>query len=700
MELIAISVDTSFTTLVKGKGHKYVKRELKDAGPPKKYRYWYKMPRAGMVTSSSLHVGAKFQHGTGDNAGHYEITGGPTVLGRYAVKHDETGEVKQMTVDELKTFIHRHHDNRSLLAGLEKRKKAFLAAWKHGTDKQVKAREKDLLDFARGYWGQTTNSDRYIAVVKRDNPRRITPIGSRQRRTAEDIRRAKEQQDQILQRVVDAYKIEDRTAIKNAREEWTTHRARYGNLSTGYRQKVTAAREEAQRTRAARREQARKIKARNAAQEKSRKAYAKHKSKWAREGMPRPKNSVGMQVREMNTPAWKNHYQNHIATFGGASVASDSTSNRYSFTVRDENGRQITQGFSRTIEQETPSGFATAKPGVPVVDLHNSYLKISDSMRGGDWNAMKLYARQEDWLKEATRNLGADEKSNVVVTIYADINVGKYYWATQGFRYRGNSDRTSHLNSMLRTLDRLIAGDSMARTKGGHQKSMTDLGWSMDKLRTYRDYLQGEVTKANSGIPNDQKVEPWELFDNDPNGPPVYVKNSDWVQGNDPSKRYIKCTLSKFLMLQAPSWNAVKHVHGVTDRDKQSIAAGDRRRGAAAMAAAKAGKPWDWLGDNVNEKLAAIQKSLFGFVTRVLNPTVVEEADAIRFTLSKSKPLQKEPENYDDGIREDDLPSYEDEVALAEIAEADNGVLMMDDVIALFDEILSTPDEPKGEEKE
>ena len=96
-------------TLQKAAGHKYVKRELKDPGPPRKYRYWYRDPAGGLVTSDSLHEGASFRHGKGEDAGHYHIKkveDHPEHGKRVFVAHDETGHEQWMTHDELRDHIH------------------------------------------------------------------------------------------------------------------------------------------------------------------------------------------------------------------------------------------------------------------------------------------------------------------------------------------------------------------------------------------------------------------------------------------------------------------------------------------------------------------------------------------------------------------------------------------------------------------
>jgi hypothetical protein len=179
MELIGIT--SSFTTLVKGRGHKYIKREIKDPGPPKKYRYWYKNPRAGIVTDSALHVGAKFRFGEGNKKGHYTITavdGNQVTIQHDELDSDHTHHTRTLTIDELKNIIHtgQHELGEDRSRGWDRRKKAFIAAWKHGTDRQVEAREKDFLDYARGYWGRTGNTENQIEQIKRTTSRRGQPV--------------------------------------------------------------------------------------------------------------------------------------------------------------------------------------------------------------------------------------------------------------------------------------------------------------------------------------------------------------------------------------------------------------------------------------------------------------------------------------------------------------------------------------------
>ena len=106
MELIRIEIIPSpgFATVVKGAGHRYVKRE--PTGKPKpKYRYFYKEPKGGIVSSDGAKVGAKFRHGKEGEHGHYEVTDKHDD-GTVTVKHDETGHETRISHDELRDMIH------------------------------------------------------------------------------------------------------------------------------------------------------------------------------------------------------------------------------------------------------------------------------------------------------------------------------------------------------------------------------------------------------------------------------------------------------------------------------------------------------------------------------------------------------------------------------------------------------------------
>jgi len=147
---------TGFATLIKGKGHNYIKREL--TGKPKpKYRYWYRLPKGKIVHRDNVKVGAKFRHGKGEHAGHFEITEVTSETRQvgleyipvdvYRIKHDETGEERLVSQAELEHLIHAgdHELGESPADKTARLFRDYKQVLKTGTDKQVK-RIRDHLD--------------------------------------------------------------------------------------------------------------------------------------------------------------------------------------------------------------------------------------------------------------------------------------------------------------------------------------------------------------------------------------------------------------------------------------------------------------------------------------------------------------------------------------------------------------------------
>lgn len=101
----------SFEVLVKGAGHKYIKRVATGKEKPK-WRYIYNVQKKGVVTDTDLHEGAKFKTSTkgGHDQGHFHVlsahkddSGNVTHV---TIKHDENGEEKTVSVEELKNMVH------------------------------------------------------------------------------------------------------------------------------------------------------------------------------------------------------------------------------------------------------------------------------------------------------------------------------------------------------------------------------------------------------------------------------------------------------------------------------------------------------------------------------------------------------------------------------------------------------------------
>ena len=137
--------------LEKGAKHKYVKRE--PTGKPKpKWRYWYKNPLGGIVSSDGIKVGTSFRHGAGEGKGHYKVTATHDD-GTMTIQHDETGHEQKVSVEELRGLLHGgdHEVGEKPSDMFERLKKDMLQTAKTGSkDQQKKMREK-LKKFAQGY---------------------------------------------------------------------------------------------------------------------------------------------------------------------------------------------------------------------------------------------------------------------------------------------------------------------------------------------------------------------------------------------------------------------------------------------------------------------------------------------------------------------------------------------------------------------
>lgn len=96
---------SGFEVMVKGKKHKYVLRVPTGKIKPK-WRYYYELPRGGIINREKLVQGATFRHGAGDEAGHYhvkEIHDDGTV----SIYHDVTKKKTRMKIAELRDLAHR-----------------------------------------------------------------------------------------------------------------------------------------------------------------------------------------------------------------------------------------------------------------------------------------------------------------------------------------------------------------------------------------------------------------------------------------------------------------------------------------------------------------------------------------------------------------------------------------------------------------
>ena len=120
--------------LMKGAGHKYIRR-VPTKNPPPRYRYFYSAGGgAGLGHADEIATGAAFKLSHGGQDGHFHVVAegeGDTVR----VRHDETGHEVEITRAALAAMLHREHA--SLVTAHAKRAAEDLhAVRRHGTDAQ------------------------------------------------------------------------------------------------------------------------------------------------------------------------------------------------------------------------------------------------------------------------------------------------------------------------------------------------------------------------------------------------------------------------------------------------------------------------------------------------------------------------------------------------------------------------------------
>jgi hypothetical protein len=119
-ELVIILVDMD---LEKGAGHKYLKR-VPTGKPKPKYRYIYAYPtRKKLVEEDHLVAGAKLKVEHAGHDGHFEVEHHDKEKGIVRLKHDESGKIAHIHVDDLHGMVSSYHKKKGT-AEAQKKKRA------------------------------------------------------------------------------------------------------------------------------------------------------------------------------------------------------------------------------------------------------------------------------------------------------------------------------------------------------------------------------------------------------------------------------------------------------------------------------------------------------------------------------------------------------------------------------------------------
>ncbi len=259
-----------------------------------------------------------------------------------------------------------------------------------------------------------------------------------------------------------------------------------------------------------------------------------------------------------------------------------------SMAFGNDDGRPVTLGCERSFVEDPFEGFV----------FYNTTTTLHPEYGDADFSP-QLYIRQEDFWRNLTENFSERDKAQVKVEIQASGDVGKYFWALQGYRYATPETRLQHLSSLLRGLGELGGLDASGNRRKlpkhvldekGNDASIYDLGYSTGQVKELFERLKVEMQlAANSEAHEDEKIEPWELLNFGPQREPgVYLRQNTF------SPDLLSCSLMKHIMIQeeGSAWDAKKHVHAPTQRDLEGIEVGDRHRASSGYVAKKQGSPW------------------------------------------------------------------------------------------------------------
>jgi len=126
--------------VTKGAGHKYIRRE-RTGNPKRPWRYYYTVTAGkGIGHEDTIHEGAAFRVKHAGKEGHFHVTkvDGDDVT----IRHDESGHTETVKRSAFVAMLHREHAE-AIGKAREKAKRDLEAARKHGTPKQVAARERE-----------------------------------------------------------------------------------------------------------------------------------------------------------------------------------------------------------------------------------------------------------------------------------------------------------------------------------------------------------------------------------------------------------------------------------------------------------------------------------------------------------------------------------------------------------------------------
>ena len=211
--------------------------------------------------------------------------------------------------------------------------------------------------------------------------------------------------------------------------------------------------------------------------------------------------------------------------------------------------------------------------------LYNSFLRINKRYRKYKISS-QLYIMQERGLRLAYENSSDELKKQAHVAINANIDIGRYAWAQEGFCYKYEGGKERHLNSVARQIDELIkkcrqpedrANDSRYSAQEGNGYTYVFTDENANRLNA-KDIFNIEalkkLRKKIDEFKNDDSFQPYRLLEIDKEIPNLTKRDfftrqatstSEYASYSDANP--IPNRVGKLLMLCSGNWDAKKYVY-------------------------------------------------------------------------------------------------------------------------------------------
>lgn len=560
--------------LTKARSHKYIKREpYTTASGKKKYRYWYKMPNGQIVSSNQAKQGASVHTANAGEETHYIIR---QVNGdQVTVENIQTKEVKTLSIASLSSALQGHlslspggnaSSVSSLLHGIESSLlQGFSQKNIHEEVQHLFASNPSLLSKLQQEWQNEANHADLLEEVlahvhgelfssfEADAEARLASLSPEQQGEAVD------KMAEILQPIEDYFRSEASSAVEAA---LSSSRSLQSVLSAPPQENAEEL------------EQLNRYRQRNTLKDFQNHPFL------------------------ANPPTSKEEllalFQNEADSLEDVFRIKGDFHMDYSFQEMDDGEFLMEINFR---DKNTKKRACSIERKFFVRDngfeLDNTYLEVVPEFR--DHNiAMQIYQRQEDFFRQALSSMPDDFKKNSKISLEAALDVGRYYWMTQGFLYKNSQERKDTIESIK---DVLISIKDWLATPDPNAEPPRFNPYSRFQKKDFAQVAPEDFDKAlkqidESYLKKGDSLQPWDLLHIGEHSPIFKVNRYSF---ETKGMKEISCDLIKMAALEGREWHGEKPFFPQTALEQEGADFAERRRALDAKKAEDKGKPWTWL---------------------------------------------------------------------------------------------------------